>query len=327
MARRSRAAINWRRRCRNCHGSHEILAIKDPRSPVQPARIPYLCGQCHSEGTPVQRQRTIHQSNILSNYSESIHGDGAHEQGARGHGDLRLLSHRALDPAAHRPQVLDRPGQHRGDLHQVSRPDRGGAPEGDPGRAVGAARRTSFRPAWTATSRTRSARSSTTQGMADGDCMRCHEQRRPSRPRGTAARSSPTGLALAASASQAACSQCHTGVNASRPRPCETLTAKVDCSSATPRSASLYRTSTHGQLAAKGDPNAPDLQRMPRHPRGQGQAGPALADLPAATCPASARAATASGKKAALRYTGDQAPDRRALQREHPWQGAARRAG
>src|SRR5512140_2691869 len=35
--------------CSNCHGNHEIVSRKDPRSPVQPARIPYLCGKCHSE--------------------------------------------------------------------------------------------------------------------------------------------------------------------------------------------------------------------------------------------------------------------------------------
>jgi len=58
--------------CQTCHGSHEIFPVKDPRSSVAPMKIPYLCGSCHSEGTPVQVQRHIPQSHILENYTESI---------------------------------------------------------------------------------------------------------------------------------------------------------------------------------------------------------------------------------------------------------------
>jgi Zn finger protein HypA/HybF involved in hydrogenase expression len=60
-------------RCQDCHGSHAVVRVKDPRSPVTPLRVPFLCGKCHQEGSPVQRQRTIHQDHILENFSESIH--------------------------------------------------------------------------------------------------------------------------------------------------------------------------------------------------------------------------------------------------------------
>ncbi len=68
-------------RCVNCHGNHDILPVKDRRSPVAPLNVPFLCGRCHREGTPVQTQRPIEQHNILENYSESIHGEGLLKKG------------------------------------------------------------------------------------------------------------------------------------------------------------------------------------------------------------------------------------------------------
>src|ERR1035437_9964939 len=47
--------------CKDCHGNHEILAVKDPKSSVYPMNIPMLCGKCHREGTPVQIQRNTTQ--------------------------------------------------------------------------------------------------------------------------------------------------------------------------------------------------------------------------------------------------------------------------
>jgi cytochrome b subunit of formate dehydrogenase len=68
-------------RCKDCHGNHDILPVKDPGSAVAPGRIPYVCGKCHQEGTPVQRQREIHESNIVANYSESMHGEALLKKG------------------------------------------------------------------------------------------------------------------------------------------------------------------------------------------------------------------------------------------------------
>ncbi|MGB6120335.1 MAG: cytochrome c3 family protein, partial [Bacteroidota bacterium] len=58
--------------CNECHGSHYVIRADDPASPVYPLNIPFTCGSCHSEGAPVQRQRDIHQSNIIGNYTESM---------------------------------------------------------------------------------------------------------------------------------------------------------------------------------------------------------------------------------------------------------------
>ncbi len=68
-------------RCHDCHGNHDIGPARDPRSTVAPQRVPFVCGKCHQEGAPVQRQRQIHESHILENYSESIHGEALLKKG------------------------------------------------------------------------------------------------------------------------------------------------------------------------------------------------------------------------------------------------------
>lgn len=67
--------------CQFCHGSHNVKYVKDKNSKVTPLDIPYLCGQCHQEGSEVQLKRNIPQTHIFENYSQSIHGEGLFEKG------------------------------------------------------------------------------------------------------------------------------------------------------------------------------------------------------------------------------------------------------
>ena len=69
--------------CWSCHGNHYILPVNDVKSSVSPLKIPFVCGSCHREGAPVQRQRQIPQHQILLNYSESIHAEGLFKKGLR----------------------------------------------------------------------------------------------------------------------------------------------------------------------------------------------------------------------------------------------------
>ena len=62
-------------------GPTTSVKAHDRRSPVYPLNVAATCGKCHQEGSPVQRQRAIHQTNILENYSESIHGEGLLKRG------------------------------------------------------------------------------------------------------------------------------------------------------------------------------------------------------------------------------------------------------
>ncbi|HWR84139.1 MAG TPA: cytochrome c3 family protein, partial [Candidatus Deferrimicrobium sp.] len=62
--------------CIDCHGTHAIKPRRDPKSPTFPSRVPELCGLCHREGSKAAMRYTSTQRNILSNYTESIHGKG-----------------------------------------------------------------------------------------------------------------------------------------------------------------------------------------------------------------------------------------------------------
>ncbi len=67
--------------CHECHGTHHILPHSNDQSLVYKMNIPALCGKCHREGAPVARVYNIPEKNILSNYSESIHGEGLFKMG------------------------------------------------------------------------------------------------------------------------------------------------------------------------------------------------------------------------------------------------------
>ena len=68
-------------RCKDCHGTHEVLSPAAPSAQTYKMNVPYLCGQCHREGAPVARTYDIAEHNILENYSQSIHGQGLFQKG------------------------------------------------------------------------------------------------------------------------------------------------------------------------------------------------------------------------------------------------------
>jgi formate dehydrogenase gamma subunit len=43
-----------------CHGGHEILPPRDPRSRVNSANLPHTCGQCHPQISPAMARISIH---------------------------------------------------------------------------------------------------------------------------------------------------------------------------------------------------------------------------------------------------------------------------
>ena len=94
------------------------------------------------------------------------------------------------------------------------------------------------------------------QGMADADCMRCHADERLMAKDGRSMLVRVTEVASSRHV-KVACSQCHSEVNASHVRPCETITHKVDCTACHEAIGQEYSRSTHGQMHARGDANAP----------------------------------------------------------------------
>jgi cytochrome b subunit of formate dehydrogenase len=242
-------------RCQYCHGSHEIVKVKDKNSPVYPLQIPYLCGRCHKEGAPVMMQGKIPQSHILENYTESIHGDGLLKKGlivsatcASCHSSHLILPHTDPRSSIARKNIMATCTVCHTSIESVHRKIiRGELWEVEAHKL----------PACVDCHQPHKIRKVFyDQGAADLDCMRCH---------GRELLISAAGKSMYVKIDEVAgsihkkvaCSQCHSEVNTSHVRPCETITKKVDCSNCHAEVGEDYKISSHGQLAAKNNPDAP----------------------------------------------------------------------
>ena len=60
-------------KCWDCHGSHEIVKVSDPASPVYPSNLVYTCGYCHDDPNFQKKHKmTISSPGVM--YSNSVHG-------------------------------------------------------------------------------------------------------------------------------------------------------------------------------------------------------------------------------------------------------------
>jgi uncharacterized protein with PIN domain len=267
-------------------------------------KVPFLCGRCHQEGTPVTRQRVIHQDHILENFSESIHGEGLLRKGlivapncASCHTAHSILPHtdpassiarrniartctkcHALIEAVHRKVI-------KGELWE---------------------KEANVLPACVDCHQPHKVRKVFyDQGMADMDCMRCHERKD--------VRASSDGRTLYVHVEEVSrsrhakvsCSQCHAGVNASHLRPCETIKQKVDCASCHAEIGQLYQRSIHGQLIAKNDPNGPSCKECHGTHGVKGKLDQTSATF-ATNIPDLCARCHREGNRAAIRYNGEQ---------------------
>jgi len=66
--------------CGDCHGAHDILPVKDPRSRVYKMRLPFTCAKCH-QNPQLAKQHGIKLPQAASQYLESIHGRGLVQDG------------------------------------------------------------------------------------------------------------------------------------------------------------------------------------------------------------------------------------------------------
>jgi hypothetical protein len=290
--------------CRQCHGNHDILPVRDPRSAVAPQRVPFVCGSCHREGSPVTRQRAIHQSNIFENYSESMHGEGLLKKGlivsancASCHTAHRILRHSDPRSSINRKNIAGTCTKCHAQIEAVHRKViRGELWE----------KEAHVLPACVDCHQPHKVRKVFyDQGMADADCMRCHGQE--------TLVSSRDGRSLFVRQEEVrdskhvkiSCAQCHSGVNASRRRPCETITREVDCSSCHAEVGQQYQASMHGTLLARNDPNAPSCKECHGTHVVRGKADSRSVTFPT-NIPALCARCHREGQKAAMRYRGDQ---------------------
>ncbi len=291
-------------RCPDCHGNHAIVKVTDARSPVSPLQVPFLCGKCHQEGTPVARRGAIHQDHILENFSESIHGEGLLKKGlivsancASCHTAHSILPH--TDPASSiaRRNIAATCTKCHAQIESVHRKViKGELWE----------REAHVLPACVDCHQPHKVRKVFyDQGMADRDCMRCHARTDlVSAKDGRSMAVTPEHLAASRHA-KTSCSQCHAGVNSAKERPCQTITQRVDCASCHAEIGQEYLQSTHGQLFVRNDPNAPTCKECHGTHKVLGKAQPASATFPT-NIPALCARCHREGQKAAVRYTGDE---------------------
>jgi len=140
-------------------------------------------------------------------------------------------------------------------------------------------------------------------GMADKDCLSCHDN--------PEIKSSVDGRSLFVNYTDLkgsrhdniACSQCHSEVNVSKHRPCETITQKVDCTSCHAEVGVEYAKSTHGTLFANNDNNAPTCKECHGTHGILGKLNPQSPTF-ATNIPTLCARCHREGEKAAVRYTG-----------------------
>ncbi len=243
--------------CLTCHGApHDIISRFNQNSPVTAIKIPELCGRCHHEGSPVQIKYDIPQSNILENYSESIHGEGLLKKGLAVSANCSSChtSHRIL------PHTDSRSSIARGNIartctkcHQAIEAVHQKIIKGDLWE-----KEAHVLPACVDCHQPHKVRKAFyEQGMANSDCFICHDKKDLKSKDGRSMFVEEHRM-VESKHTKIACSQCHTDVTPTgKARPCETLVQKVDCASCHAEVGEEYKKSTHGKLFAKMDPNAP----------------------------------------------------------------------
>lgn len=281
-------------KCVTCHGKHDILKKSNPQSPTFKMNIPALCGKCHKEDTPVATLFNIPQKDIIEHYKESIHGEGLLKKGllvtatcTDCHTSHGILPHTESGSSISSQNIAKTCSKCHVMIEQVHKKIiRGELWEKKPG-AI---------PACVDCHSPHEIRkSSLIPGIADKDCLRCHEKEKPL----------VTHEEVAGSAhAKIPCVKCHVDVSVEHKRPCDTA-GKVDCSNCHVKPSENYTESIHGQLHAKDDPDAPyctDCHGTHNVISHLSDRSPTFRSNVPALCARCHRA----GEKAATRYKGTQ---------------------
>ena len=289
--------------CGDCHGSHRIVAASDTRSPVLPSRASSLCGACHTEGEAVHKKRELRQSDAAANYPELIHGALAKK-------GLVVAATCVSCHTAHDvlPRTDDRSSIARRNLASTCKQCH--TKLEDVHRKVIPVERWTEGPAAVPACVTCHAPHKTGGDSYGGNaagagCLRCHG--RPD------IKSSKDGHSLKIQSNAVAgsvhaklsCSQCHSSVDPSHERASGTRVPSVECASCHADVAQQYRASTHGQLEAKKDKNAPTCAECHGTHDILSKRNP-LSPTFALNVPTLCARCHRTGEKAAVRYTGKQ---------------------
>jgi thiosulfate reductase cytochrome b subunit len=244
-------------RCWDCHGAHDIEPPTSETSRVNKFNIPFMCGGCHKEGSPVERAYNIPQDSILEHYSISMHGEGLYKRGLTVtavctdcHTAHFVLPHTDPRSSISREKVAATCQQCHGRIKEVHlKVIRGELWEKEPDKV----------PVCVDCHQPHQVRQANYGQISDDECMKCHADRNLSMVHGadTVSLFVDTLDTHGSIHHAQACAQCHTNANPSLKRPCATVSGKVDCSICHSEVVAMFATSTHGILDDRGDPNAP----------------------------------------------------------------------
>jgi len=247
--------------CWDCHTAHNILPADNQNSQVNKFNIPFMCGRCHKEGTPVTQTYDIPQDSILTHYSLSIHGEGLYKRGLTisavctdCHTAHSVLPHTDPKSTIFRDNVPKTCQICHGRIEQVhQKVIEGELWEKEPHKVPVCiechephkTRRVFYE-----------------EGMSNRECLSCHSNQDLNKiVAGDTISLYVDEKQLAGSDHfKVTCVQCHTGASPSLSRACETVADRVDCSICHAEVVATYQTSTHGQLFAQGDPAGPDCR-------------------------------------------------------------------
>lgn len=245
--------------CTDCHGYHNILPVDDPRSSLAPMRIPYLCGSCHKEGSPVQTQRNIPKDKILEHYSQSIHGEGLLKKGltvsatcVSCHSAHRILPHTDSRSTIARGNIAETCAKCHVNIEDVHQKVIKGELWEKEAHVL---------PACVDCHQPHEVRKSFyDRDFANQQCLKCHEN--PAIVATDNGRSLFVDPAILNNSQHRTltCSQCHVITQSFDERPCEHFEEQVDCASCHAEVGMDYTRSIHGRLSAQGEENAPECK-------------------------------------------------------------------
>lgn len=246
-------------RCWDCHGSHDIVSAHSPEARVAKFNIPFMCGRCHKEGSPITEEYDIPEDSILSHYSQSIHGEGLFKKGlmvsavcSDCHTAHDVRNHNDPQSSIHRDNVARTCQKCHGQIEKVHKKViRGELWEKEPHKVPVCVdchsphqiRRVYYK-----------------EGISNQECLKCHAKPDIFKvvDGDTVSLSVDTVEFHNSIHRSVTCAQCHTGATPGLKRPCTTVIPKVDCSICHSEVVATFMTSTHGKLVDRGDPEAPD---------------------------------------------------------------------
>ena len=67
--------------CPRCHGGHNIAAVKEPTSRVQPLHLAKICMECHADSRITARHPEMPSVLVIRAYGDSVHGQAVTKKG------------------------------------------------------------------------------------------------------------------------------------------------------------------------------------------------------------------------------------------------------